>query len=149
MALTESKARVYAPAAYQFDNFGLPVKAAAVIHAGAALEWNGGYLEPASGAGTFAGFALESSAAVAGESDGDRTITVRQAGAVELDITTDTVLAADLGNDAVTIEATDDDTFRREPGSAITGQTIGKVIQIITAGAAGRVLVSFKASMLA
>lgn len=42
MALTRSRARKYAPGALQVDNL-IPVKAAATIHAGAALESNGGY----------------------------------------------------------------------------------------------------------
>jgi hypothetical protein len=148
MALTQDKLRAYA-ADWPEINIVLPVKAAQTIYAGAALELNGGYLENASGAGTFAGFALEPSAAVAGESDGDRAIKVRVQGAIELDITTDTVAQSNVGGSAISIEATDNDTFRIETGSAVTGQTVGLVSRVITPGVAGRVLVSFKGAMVA
>lgn len=148
MALTQDKIRGYAADWPEID-IVLPVKAAQTIYTGAALELNGGYLENASGAGTFAGFALEPSAAVSGESDGDRAIKVRVQGAVQLDITTDTVAQSNVGGSAISIEATDNDTFRIETGSAITGQTVGLVARVVTAGVAGRVLVSFKGAMVA
>jgi len=146
--LTSMTRRTWAPGVNQVDN-ALPVKAGSTIFAGAALMWNAGYLVPVSGSGAFAGFALEGSDAVAGESDGDRVIEVRQQGAVELDINTDTVAASDLGNSGVTIEATDDNTFRIEPGAAIVGTTIGQIMRIVTPGVAGRVLTSFKSAMIA
>lgn len=127
----------------------LPVKAAQTIYEGAALELNGGYLELVSGAGTFAGFAMEDSAAVSGESDGDRTIRVKVMGCVELTITSDTVAQSNIGVTATVIEATDDDTFRIETGTSITGTQIGKPFRVVTAGAGGVLAVSFKAAMVA
>lgn len=148
MALTQDKIRGYAADWPEID-IVLPVKAGQAIFAGAALELNGGYLENASGAGTFAGFALEPSPAVSGESDGDRSIKVRVQGAIELDINTDTVAQSNVGGSSITIEATDNDAFRIETGAAITGQTVGLVARVITPGVAGRVLCSFKGAMVA
>ncbi|MCA8951624.1 MAG: hypothetical protein KDE27_19105 [Planctomycetes bacterium] len=146
MALTSSKQRKYC-AGHPEDEVVLPIKAGQTIYEGAALEFNGGYLENLSGAGVFAGFALEDSTAVTGESDGDRTIRVRVRGVVELKITTDTVAQSNIGVAATVIEATDNDTFRIETGSAITGTLIGNPFRVVTAGAGGVLEVSFKAPM--
>ncbi|MBL9076996.1 MAG: hypothetical protein JNL08_05810 [Planctomycetes bacterium] len=124
-----------------------PVKAGQTIYAGAVLELNGGYLENASAAGTFGGFALEDSVAVLGESDGDRLVKVRVLGAVHLDITTETPAQSDVGLSTSVVKATDNDTFRIERnGSPVTGVTIGKVVRIVEPG---RVAVSFRAQMVA
>lgn len=128
-ALTSMKRRQWA--GELFVDLVLPIKATHTIYAGAALEWNAGYAENLSGAGTFAGFALEDSVAVAGEADGARSINVRVKGMVELPITTDTPAQTDIGVN--TIEATDNDTFRIETGTAITGTLIGKPVRLVNA----------------
>lgn len=127
----------------------LPVKSGVTIFEGAALEFTSGYADLVSGAGSFAGFAMEDSTAVSGESDGARSIKVRVMGAVELTITSDTVAQSNLGVSATVIEATDDDTFRIETGSSITGTQIGKPLYVVTAGVGGVLAVSFKAACVA
>lgn len=148
MALSSSKPRRYLAEADELTQV-LPIKAGQTIYEGAALEFNGGYLENVSGAGVFAGFAMHDSAAVAGEADGARTMRVKVKGVVELTITTDTVAVTNVGVAATVIEATDDDTFRIETGSAITGTLIGKPFRVVTAGVAGTLEVSFKAAQVA
>jgi|GEM_PF-3252726 len=147
MALTSAARLTISPAVPTVYN-DLPVAAAETIYNGAALEWTGGYLTNVSGAGEFAGFAMVTSVAVAGEASGDRVINVAQVGAVELDITTDTVAVTDMGDSTQSIEATDENTFRIETGAAITGTTIGQIMKLITLGVAGRVMVSFRAPMI-
>lgn len=150
MALSASTRRTWLNLGHVID-VELPISEDAVIHAGAALEFASGYVEPVSGAGTFAGFALADSAPAAGGdgADGVRTVQCRVQGGVELDITTDTVAAGNLGDSSLSIEATDDNTFRIETGSAITGTPIGNIMRLIELGAGGRVGVFFKAPMVA
>ncbi|MFN3242072.1 MAG: hypothetical protein ACE37K_11215 [Planctomycetota bacterium] len=143
--MTEERVPPFLANVPEIDLQQMPVKAGQTIYAGACLELNGGYLEVASGAGTFAGFALETSLAVSGEADGDRTIGVRAQGGIELDITTETALQSDVGAAAVTVEATDDNTFRIERASAITGLTVGKIVTVLSGS---RVAVLFKGAMV-
>lgn len=146
MPLTTSRIRVYFADVPEVD-IVLPIKAGQTIYAGAACELNGGYLENASGAGTFGGFALDDSPAVLGEADGDRQLKVRVLGGIHLDITTETPEQSDVGLSTSVVKATDNDTFRIERnGSPVTGVTIGKVVRIVEAG---RVAVLFRAPMVA
>jgi hypothetical protein len=121
----------------------MPIKSGVTIYEGAALEFNGGYVEPVSGAGQFAGFACAN--AVGGGSDGLNSVQVRISGLVELVITTDTPAQSQIGVNANFIEATDDNTFRVETGSAITGTSIGRPLAPL---AGNKMLVSFKAAHL-
>lgn len=141
MALTKSKERVYAADVPEIIT-ELPVAAGDTIHRGAALELGaGGYLQRAVGDGTFAGFAMDD-ADNSGGAAGDKSVRVKLQGAVELDITTDNVSLAHVLTGIV--EATDDDTFRIETGSAITGQSVGRVSRVIQTGVGGRVLCYFQ-----
>lgn len=143
MALSSSKQRQFRATSHELD-LPMPIKASATIYQGAALESNGGYVEPASGAGTFLGFALQDG--VGGASDGLNTIMVRCAGLVELPITTETPAQSDVGASASVVEATDDDTFRIERASTITGTPIGKIVGLVSSTVA---LVSFKGAQVA
>jgi hypothetical protein len=143
MALSSSKQRTYRATTHDMV-LVLPIKSGATIYEGAALESNGGYIEPASGAGTFMGFAMQDG--VGGATDGLNSIQVRVAGLVELPITTDTPAQSNVGVTATVVEATDDDTFRIETGATITGTLIGKITGLVSATV---VLVSFKAAMVA
>lgn len=143
MALTTGKQRVYRATSHEL-NLSLPIKAGATIWEGAALESNGGYIEPVSGAGTFMGFALQDG--VGGAVDGTNSILVKVAGLVEIDITTETPAQSDVGAAASVVEATDDDTFRIERAATITGTAVGKVAKVESST---RALVSFKAAMVA
>lgn len=145
MALSSATVRAYLADHPELD-LVIPVKAGQNIYAGAACELNGGYLEVVSAAGTFGGFALETSLAVSGEADGDRTVQCRVMGGVELEITTETPAQANVGLSTTFVEATDDNTFHMETGSAITGTKIGNVMRLVTAT---KVAVSFKAAMVA
>lgn len=146
MALTTERLLDYLVGVPEIDLFEVPVKAGQTIYAGAALELNGGYLENVAGAGTFAGFAMETSVAVGGESDGARKIRVKVQGGVILDITSETAAQSDVGASASVVEATDENTFRIERASTITGTAIGKVMYVVSTT---RAAVSFKGAMVA
>jgi hypothetical protein len=119
------------------------VKASAAIFEGAPLEFNGGYVEPANGAGIFAGFAQQDMAG--GASDGLNSVMVQCTGLVDLPITTETPAQTDVGAAASVVEATDDDTFRIERAATITGTPIGKIVSINGT----TVKVSFRAAHIA
>lgn len=127
----------------------LPVKAAAVIYAGAYLEWTSGAIDPVSGAGTFAGVALET--VTGGAADGDVNCLVRVKGAMRVNVAGgDSVAITDIGVAATVPEATDDDTIRKETGSSITGTGIGKFSRAAEPGVAnGKVDISFTAAHIA
>ena len=143
MALSSSKQRVFRETSHEMV-MPIPLKSGATVYEGAALESNGGYAEPASGAGTFLGFAMQDG--LGGGADGTTTIMVRVAGLVELPITTETPAQSDVGAAASVVEATDDDTFRIERAATITGTAIGKIISVLSST---RALVSFKAAQVA
>lgn len=143
MALSSSKQRTFRATSHELV-IPMPIKSGVTIYEGAALESNGGYVEPVSGAGTFLGFAMQDG--VGGASDGLNTIMVRVAGLVELPITTETPAQSDVGAAASVVEATDDDTFRIERASTITGTAIGKIVGLVSSTVA---LVSFKAAHIA
>lgn len=148
MALTTERLLDYLVGVPEIDLFEVPVKAGQTIYAGAALELNGGFLENVAGAGTFAGFAMETSVAVGGEADGARRIRVKVQGGVILDITSETPAQSDVGASASVVEATDENTFRIERAATITGTAIGKVMYLVP-GNAQRIAVSFKGAMVA
>lgn len=127
----------------------LPIKSGQSIYEGAALMYNGGYLTNLSGAGVFAGFAMEDSEAVTGESDGDRSIRVKVLGVVVLPITTESPAQTHIGVAATVVEATDNDTFRIETASAVTGTQVGVPFRVVTPGAGGSLAVSFRAANVA
>lgn len=143
MALSQNKQRTYRATSLELD-LPMPIKSGATIYEGAALESNGGYVEPVSGAGTFLGFAKHD--AVGGASDGLNTVMVRTAGLVELTINSETPAQSDVGAAASVVEATDDDTFRIERAATITGTAVGKIVAVISSTVA---LVSFKAAQVA
>lgn len=126
----------------------LPVGAGAVIHAGAYLEWTSGAVTPVSGAGDFAGIALES--VTGGGAAGDVTVLARVQGGLRVNVAVDTTSLAIVGVAATVPEATDDDTVRIETGSAITGTNMGKFMAALApVGALGKVDISFKAAHIA
>lgn len=140
-ALAGPKARMFLEDAPTIDQ-RLPVKAATTIHAGAYLEWTAGAVDPVSGAGNFAGIAMES--AVGGAADGDVDVLVRVLGVLREKVVTDTTSASIVGVAATVPEATDDDTIRIETGSAITGTAMGKFMRANKPyGVAGQVDISF------
>lgn len=146
MALTTEKPLDYLVGVPELDLFEVPVKAGQTIYAGAALELNGGFLENVAGGGVFAGFAMETSLAVSGEADGARKIRVKVQGGVILDITSETPAQSDVGAAASVVEATDENTFRMERASTITGTAIGKMLYLVSGA---RIAVSFKGAMVA
>lgn len=133
-ALAARKVREWLADVPQIDTL-IPVKAAAVIHEGSLLEFTSGAVEPVSGAGTFAGVALDS--ATGGAADGDVKVRVRVLGGLRVNINTDTPAITDVGVAATVPEATDDDTIRIETGAAITGTAIGKFLRVHEPGVAG------------
>lgn len=141
MALTSSKPRNFL--AVPTIDQRLPVKASAVIYAGALLMYSAGAVTPLSGAGVFAGVALESK--TGGAADGTEDVNVRVLGGLDVAITTDTPAITAVGVAATIPEATDDDTIRVETGASITGTAIGKFLSVIEPGVAGgRVGILFK-----
>lgn len=146
MALSSAKKRTFLEDYPTLDQ-RQPVKAAAVIHAGAYLEWTSGAVEPVSGAGSFAGIAMES--ATGGASDGAVNVLVRVLGGLRENVTSDGTGLDQVGVAATVPEATDDDTIRIETGSAITGTVMGKFSRINTVGSGGSVDISFKGAHIA
>jgi len=147
MALTKNKGRQWLVGAPTIDVPQMPVKAAAVIFAGAALSFSAGAVRPLTAGDLFAGFALDS--ATGGAADGDIQVPVRIQGGVRMSLTTDTPTIAIVGVAATVPEMTDDDTLRVETGAAIAGVLIGKFSKVITPGvAASEVEVLFKGAQV-
>jgi hypothetical protein len=146
MALSSAKIREFLHDFPTIDQ-RLPVAAAAVIHAGALLMWSSGALAPLSGAGRFAGVAMES--ATGGAAAGDVTCLVRVQGGLRNAVTTDTTSLGIVGVAATIPEATDDDTIRIETGAAITGTALGTFARVHTIGVGGIVDIAFKAAHIA
>lgn len=129
MALIKSEERRYR-GAKRIASY--PVAASTKIYRGGALEVNaGGYAVPASDAGSFIGLSDEEVDNTNG-ANGDRTVQVVIESQVELPIAAGGLTAAAIA-EANTIEATADDTFALETGSAITGQTVGKPMAVLAA----------------
>ena len=146
MALTKSVEREYATSVNEVV-VRLPVAASTKILRGAALEVNaGGYVIPVADGGDFGGFAMSEADNTSG-ANGDLFVDVKVRGAVVLDITSESVAQSAIAS-GTDVEATDDDTFRLETASAITGTKIGKPIQVVRSGAGGAVLCYFEAHFM-
>lgn len=146
-ALTAAKVRTYVADVPCLDMV-LPLKATTQVYAGAYLEWTSGAIDNLSGAGIFAGIALED--ALGGATDGAVAIKVRVMGGLDVAINTDTPAITDVGVAATVPEATDNDTVRIETGAAITGTAMGKFLRVVEPGVAGgRVVIHFKGAQVA
>ena len=146
MALTSDKPRSYL-ADYPVLDMTLPLKAATTVYSGSLLMWSSGAVAPLSGAGIFAGIALEG--AVGGAADGTVAVRVRVSGALLEKVTTDTPAITDVGVAATVPEATDDDTIRIERAATFTGTAIGKFLLVDQPGTAGgKVMIGFKGAQV-
>lgn len=108
MALSESISRAYDMA----DLASFPVAAGAMIYQGAALGEDGsGYARPLVAGDAFLGFSNDEVDNTGG-ADGDREVTARTQGAVELDVAGSSVTS----NDGAAVYASDDGTFTLTAG---------------------------------
>jgi hypothetical protein len=147
-ALTTSKQRKFL-ADHPTVDMLLPLKATTVVYEGALLEWTSGAIDNLSGAGVFAGFAMETK--TGGASDGTEQIKVRCMGAVEIKVNgAQTPTLGIVGVAATVPEGEDNDTVSIETGAAVTGTLIGKFAKVLQPSVVGgKVVVSFKAGHLA
>lgn len=138
MALTAEKPRNYDLNVPQVAD-EIPVAAATTIYEGAALtiDANGDAVN-LTGTSGFAGFARET--VVNSGAAGAKTVKVWAKGALEFNLTTDTMAKTDRGG---TIEMSDNDTFRL--AAAITGCPVGKIGRVVTTGAGGKGILLFAA----
>jgi len=147
MALSSARVREYLVDVPQIDQ-RLPVAASAVIYSGALLMFSSGAVAPLSGAGVFAGIAMET--VTGGAAAGAVDCLVRVLGAIRIAVTSDTPTLAIVGVTATVPEATDDDTVRIETASAITGTAIGKFMRVVEPSVVGgKVDISIKGAHIA
>ena len=153
MALTRPKLRQFLADVPQID-MTLPVAANVVVYEGAFLMWgtagNAGTVQPVSGAGQFAGIALETIDNTGGAA-GAVTVRVRVSCGIEANVAGgDTPTIGSVGVAATVPEATDDDTVRIETAALITGTALGKFLRVIEPGTAnGKVALHLRALQVA
>ncbi|MFO0448588.1 MAG: hypothetical protein ACK52I_07990 [Pseudomonadota bacterium] len=153
MALTRPNLRQFLADVPQID-MTLPVAANVFVYEGAFLMWgtagNAGTVQPVSGAGQFAGIALQTIDNTGGAA-GAVAVRVRLYCGIEANVAGgDTPTIGSVGVASSVPAATDDDTVRIETASLITGTAPGNLLRVIEDGTAnGKVALHVRAAQVA
>jgi len=139
MALSENTYYPFVPGTKV--EIGYPVAANANIKAGSAVvdDAGGDIKQLVAETAGFRGFAA-GAADNTGGSDGDLEVAVAVKGIIEVEMSTDAITKANVGDD---VEMSDDGTFRL--ASAIAGCPVGKIVKVVDA-TAKRVYLAFDAT---